>query len=157
MANLTRRGLFKALSPKRENIIHIPYWKNLDDFSTCNICKDTPCINACDEGIIHIKENIPRLIFTSSGCSYCDDCANACENEVLFVEEKRQIDAIFSINTTKCLAWNGVICSTCKDACYDNAIEFFGLFKPLINEKCTSCGFCVSPCPANALDIKESL
>ncbi len=156
MSKLSRRGLFKSLSNRQEgSLIYIPYWENLKDFDNCSNCSDTPCVNACDEGIIRIENKIPALFFENSGCTYCDECANACENEVLFVEKKRQIGAIFSINTTKCLAWNGVICSTCKDACYENAIEFFGLFRPIINDKCTSCGFCVSPCPTKALDFKE--
>jgi len=37
----------------------------------------------------------------------------------------------------------------------DNAIEFLGLFKPSINDNCTSCGFCISYCPTNAIILKE--
>ncbi|HIQ30802.1 MAG TPA: 4Fe-4S dicluster domain-containing protein, partial [Aquifex aeolicus] len=36
----------------------------------------------------------------------------------------------------------------------DNAIKFEGLGKPVIlQDRCTSCGFCVSTCPAGAIEV----
>ena len=40
------------------------------------------------------------------------------------------------------------MCFSCKDPCLDNAIDFKAMFMPEINDKCTSCGFCLSRCPA---------
>ncbi len=157
MSKISRRGLFKALSPKKEFILRPPYSYEHSDFEKkCITCSEKSCVNACEESIIEIKDDLPFISFKQSGCTYCKECALACEKDVLHVETPHQIKALFTINTTKCLAWNDVICSSCKDACIDDAIEFFGLFRPLINEKCTSCGFCVSPCPGDAFDIKES-
>lgn len=154
--DLNRRGFFKSLSPQpKSQILHVPYWKDKKDFILCQTCENPPCVNACEEDIIVLENKTPTILFKDSGCSYCDECAKACEMGVLFVEKKREIGAIFSINTTKCLAWNGVVCSSCKDGCYENAIEFFGMFRPLINDKCTSCGFCVAPCPVDALDMRR--
>jgi len=28
------------------------------------------------------------------------------------------------------------------------------MFKPLINDNCTACGFCIGRCPTNAIQIK---
>ncbi len=37
----------------------------------------------------------------------------------------------------------------------ENAIDFQAMFMPTINQdKCTSCGFCISRCPVDAIDIK---
>lgn len=151
MQEKSRRGFLKALA-KKSQPKRLPYWQNLDDFTKiCPSCEEKPCINVCDEGIIFLHKNTPSISFKDSGCTYCDECARVCEKNVLHVKSKKHINVTLSIDTSKCLAWNGVICSTCKDNCDENAIEFFGLFRPLINDKCTSCGFCVSPCPANAL------
>ena len=44
---------------------------------------------------------------------------------------------------------------SCKDPCVDNAIDFQGLFNPTIDlTKCTSCGFCVSVCPTDAIKLE---
>lgn len=156
--DLNRRRFFKSFKGgEKIKFFKLPYWKNLNNFDICLTCNDTPCVNACKEDIITLQNHTPAIDFQNGGCTYCDECAIACKRGVLFVEKKRAIDALFSINTTKCLAWNGVICSACKDSCFENTIEFFGLFRPLINEKCINCGFCIAPCPVDAIDVKEIL
>jgi ferredoxin-type protein NapF len=78
-----------------------------------------------------------------------------CEYDVLYVENKRIIDAGIRINELKCMSWEGVMCFSCKDPCLEDAIEFKAMFMPTINQdKCTSCGFCISRCPSVAIDIK---
>ncbi len=47
------------------------------------------------------------------------------------------------------------MCFSCKDPCLDDAIEFIGMFRPeIIDDKCTSCGFCIKACPTQAIEIK---
>ncbi|MBS9778690.1 MAG: 4Fe-4S binding protein [Campylobacteraceae bacterium] len=152
----SRRGFFKALAPKKDFILRPPYADDVSSFyENCLTCKDKPCVNACEEDIIQIKDNLPYISFEKSGCSYCKECALACDKDVLHEQTPHQINALFSIDTQECLAWNGVVCFSCKDYCDEKAINFFGMFKPLVNEKCTSCGFCVAPCPNDAIKIKE--
>ncbi len=161
---MERRELFSFLSSsiadigkeKQEPIIRPPYYNDINAFDTeCQNC-DGKCATLCQEQIIIIQEDkTPKLNLSKSGCSYCDDCAIACELDVLKVEDLRNIDAGIRINEKKCLSWQGVMCFSCKDPCLDDAIDFKAMFMPTINqEKCTSCGFCISRCPSNAIDIK---
>ncbi|MDD0847279.1 hypothetical protein PTQ35_00435 [Campylobacter sp. 46490-21] len=57
------------------------------------------------------------------------------------------------INTATCLAWNDVVCSSCADVCHARAIEFLGLFRPVINEKCDNCNECISSCFKGAINV----
>jgi len=158
---MRRRELFSSLASsfkkeeQQEKIIRPPYFEDESIFLTnCIECENTPCSTVCEENIIVIQDdNTPKLDLTISGCTYCDDCAEACPNEVLDVEFKKNIDAKIEINIEQCLAWNQTMCFSCKDPCLDDAIEFIGLFRPEINDKCTSCGYCIKYCPADAIKI----
>jgi len=159
---MERRGLFSSLASsfnkkeEQEKILRPPYYEDENVFFTnCIECEDTPCSTACEENIIVIQEDkTPKLDLSISGCTYCDDCANACPNEVLSVENKRHIDAKIEIDVLKCLAWNQTMCFSCKDPCFDDAIDFLAMFRPEINDNCTSCGFCIRTCPVDAIKIK---
>ncbi len=158
---MQRRELFKSLTkPFKQNnefiIIRPPYFENEEDFTTgCIKCETKDCATICEEQIIVIQDDgTPILDFSNSGCTYCDECAKACNNDVLKIENLKNINLIFSIDTAKCMSWNSTMCFSCKDPCLDNAIEFTAMFKPIIHEnKCTSCGFCISVCPSDAIKI----
>jgi len=158
---MERRELFSFLSSslkgeKKEIIIRPPYYSDITAFDTeCQNC-DGKCATLCQEQIIIIGEDkTPRLDFSTNGCTYCDDCAIACEVDVLRVEDRKLIDAGIRINESKCLSWQGVMCFSCKDPCLEDAIDFKAMFMPTINQdKCTACGFCISRCPSDAIDIK---
>ncbi len=157
--SMDRRELFSflssSISPKEESIaVRPPYFSEEESFEKCIEC-DGVCATKCPEKIIVIVEKKPQLDFSKRGCSYCDECANACEFDVLLLDEKRYVDCEVVINQSKCLSWQGVMCFSCKEPCLDDAIDFQAMFIPLINEKCTSCGFCIGRCPADAIDIKR--
>jgi ferredoxin-type protein NapF len=162
---LERRELFSFLSSsvkevgrKNKNdemvVIRPPYYNDLDAFATeCQKC-EAQCASLCQEQIIIIGEDkTPYLDFSKRGCTYCDECAVACPSDVLLVENKSNIYADIVINKDKCLSWQGVMCFSCKDPCFEDAIDFKAMFMPEINDKCTSCGFCIGRCPAEAIDI----
>ncbi|MEA2100374.1 MAG: ferredoxin-type protein NapF [Campylobacterota bacterium] len=161
---MERRELFSFLSSSlkgeekkvQDHIIRPPYYENINAFDTECLNCDGKCATLCQEQIIIISEDkTPRLDFSKSGCTYCDDCATACEYDVLHVENKRLVDAGIRINESNCMSWEGVMCFSCKDPCLEDAIEFKAMFMPTINqEKCTACGFCISRCPSYAIDIK---
>jgi len=151
-----RRGVFTPLSKEQEpKPIRPPYvldWELFDQ--VCPNCQEKPCATFCEEAIIIMDDlGIPRLSFKEAGCTFCEACASSCPNGVLGLEGRAQIFAKIWIDTAKCLAWNGTMCFTCKDFCDPNAIEFFGLYRPVINDNCTACGLCNSPCPADAIAI----
>ena len=164
---MERRELFSFLSAtaksslkdkeEKKIVLRPPYFGDAGAFDIeCQNCEGR-CATSCQEHIIVIAEDkIPYLDFSKSGCTYCDACAVACEVDVLRVEDKKMIDIDVVINETTCMSWDGVMCFSCKDPCLEDAIEFKAMFMPTINqEKCTSCGFCISRCPSYAIDLKE--
>ena len=177
---MKRRELFSSLaSPfkdKKESaesvIIRPPYYLQEADFTWnlspedktvntdfhkgCSECVDKSCATVCEEQIIKILDDgTPTLDFSLGGCTYCDQCAIACKSNILTIENKKNINVIFSIDLIKCLSWNQTMCFSCKDPCLDNAINFLGMFRPeIIEDKCTSCGWCVKACPTDAIVLK---
>ena len=161
---MERRELFSFLSSSIQEgtkesksdaaIIRPPYYNDPDAFATeCQNC-EAECASLCQEQIIIIGEDsTPYLDFSKRGCTYCDECAVVCPSDVLSVENRRKIFVDIVINKNRCLSWQGVMCFSCKDPCLEDAIDFQAMFMPQINEKCTSCGFCIGRCPADAIDI----
>ena len=163
-ANKPRRELFNFLSSSLKgeesssniSIVRPPYSNSESAFNTeCQKC-DGRCATLCQEQIIIIGEDkTPRLDFSKTGCTYCEDCAKACEFDVLMLINNDNIQVGIDINPSSCLSWNSTMCFSCKDPCLEDAIIFNGMFKPFIDEsRCTSCGFCISRCPTSAIDIK---
>ncbi len=157
---MKRRELFSSLvssfkkDEKQEKILRPPYHKNESIFFTnCKDCEGL-CATVCEENIIFIQaDSTPKLDLSFSGCTYCNECAIACPNEVLQVEHKKNINAKIEIDILNCLSWNKTMCFSCKDPCLDNAIDFLAMFRPSINSNCTACGFCIKSCPTNAIKI----
>ena len=161
MSDMQRREVFTSLASRfrkdKEVTLRPPYYEDISLFDKeCLTCKEKTCVTFCEEEIICIDEKgRPYLEFKNSGCTYCDSCASACSKEVLNLLNKKQIDAQFSIDTKTCLSWNETICSSCLDVCDKRAIKFFGMFRPIIDiSLCNSCGFCIAPCPSDAIAIK---
>jgi ferredoxin-type protein NapF len=154
---MDRRSFFRRVKTSPfKSFIYPPYFNKKEDFLKCIECESKDCLSACNEKIITIENEIPVLNFTNSGCTFCDECANACKLDVLKIENKKEkINAEMIINPNKCVAWNQTICFSCQDICEENAIIYKGMFNPVIDlDKCTACGFCISVCPTNAIETK---
>ena len=159
---MDRRELFGSLfsskeKEKKQSVVRPPYFVDEDSFlKECIEC-DGICSTFCEENIIVIQENkTPKLEFSESGCTYCDECAKACPSDVLKVEYKKNIAQKIEIDILKCMSWHDTMCFSCKDPCLEDAIEFLGMFRPsIVDDKCTSCGFCISRCPTQAIIIKD--
>ena len=53
-----------------------------------------------------------------------------------------------------CMAWNGVICISCRAVCEEQAITVDRQQRPTIVEAaCTGCGVCIDLCPSQAIRI----
>ena len=163
---MQRRELFSFLSssikdavrekPEKLLIVRPPYFGDESAFDIeCQNCEGL-CATSCQEQIIIIGEDkTPRLNFSKSGCTYCDECATACSPNILTLENKKEINVDVIISKKSCMSWEGVMCFSCKDPCLEDAIDFQAMFMPTINqEKCTSCGFCISRCPSYAIELK---
>jgi len=140
-------------------VVRPPYgWSESLFQNECIECDLKECVASCDEKIIMIgADGTATLDFSKSGCTFCEECAIACEENVLDLENKHtaeHINAIFKISLDACVAHHGVICFSCKEPCIDDAILFNGMFNPIIDvDKCTACGFCLSRCPTQAIEF----
>lgn len=58
-----------------------------------------------------------------------------------------------------CLAYLGVVCRNCGDACETRAIQFLfgagGVPRPVVDPRhCTACGECIPACPVEAIHVE---
>jgi len=168
----SRRDFFKSFAkplqqqtPKDASplVVRPPYGLSESFFqSECPACESKACVASCEEKILFIGgDGTAQLSFASSGCTFCEACAEACDAGVLQLEESRateHIAADFRINIEGCVAHNRVICFSCKEPCIDDAILFNGMFNPVIDMSlCTGCGFCISVCPVDAIECTPYL
>lgn len=171
---LFKKPFDKVNKGSAATVVRPPYGSSESAFQNeCIACETQACATSCDEQIIVIDaKGAPILNFTKSGCTFCEECAEACEKDGLGVlslshdHTSQQINADFTISTQGCVAHHGVVCFSCKEPCIDDAILFNGMFNPVIDrDKCTGCGFCMQKCPTKAIhyraipivDIKEEI
>jgi len=155
LVDLKKRNLFRRASSPFKSYIYPPYYQKKEDFLECIECEDKNCLIACKEKIITIKDNIPIITFGKNGCTFCDECAKACKKVLKQEHKKTRLNAEMIINPDKCIAWNKTICYACEDICEEAAIMYQGMFNPVIDlDKCSACGFCISVCPADAIEVK---
>jgi ferredoxin-type protein NapF len=66
----------------------------------------------------------------------------------------RFISGHAKIAMSSCMSHHQTVCFSCKEPCLEDAIVFSGMFNPIIlGEKCTGCGYCISVCPAAAIEM----
>jgi len=170
---LSRRDIFRGLVDpsfwqRRRGRVPLPYLRDRDaSRSVCTACAvrsgvdaGPPCMAACPEGIVGLADDgAPYLHFERSGCTFCGDCAAACEPKVLDSTRSRTIAAAIELNRGACLAWSQTMCQSCADRCPDRAIVFGArLMEPVIDlERCTRCGLCVTACPTEAIALSATM
>lgn len=147
--DIKRRGLFA----KTKEPIFPPYFSGVFN---CNSCQ-APCVESCHRNLLSFVDGRVEFKVIELGCDFCKECALACENigkNVLNLKFEERVPAKAIININSCLAWNDTICYNCLDSCKYKAIDYFGVFKPTINDKCIGCGDCIMVCFANSLSLK---
>ncbi len=153
-----KRNLFRRKkSITTDNLL--PWIKESQNFlEKCTQCTD--CIKACPEQIIVKGDGgFPNIDFTKGECTFCGLCADSC-NEDIFVETTQVPWFKKAVIKESCLAEQNIYCRSCAESCEFEALFFkIGLSeKPQINlELCNGCGACYSPCPTQAIEIKEIL
>lgn len=129
----------------------------------CKECQK-PCVSACEavcqKGILKVSEGIPYVDFSLEGCKLCGECARACPSGVLEEGSESYWNFEVCIEELRCLGYQKTLCYTCKEACQSvlgstKAIDFVGMFYPVINQNCIGCGVCVGVCPTQAIVLKE--
>lgn len=119
----------------------------------CEECL-APCVKSCTRELLHFDGVRVIFSFKNLGCNFCKECAKACESlgkEVLSLKNPPNIQAKVTINPKGCLAWNKTVCYSCQEACRFKAIDFLGIFNPVINEQCTGCAECLEACFVNSI------
>ncbi|WP_299356909.1 ferredoxin-type protein NapF [uncultured Shimia sp.] len=123
----------------------------------CTGCDD--CVRACPEAILVKGDGgYPHVDLSDNGCTFCNDCIDACDTGALIPDSPWPWTVAVA---ETCLSNKGVECRTCQDHCDSRAIRF----RPALGGQvrmdldaslCTGCGFCVAPCPVNAISLIQS-
>ena len=149
-----RELISKILGAKpAPKFINPPFFSGEFDCAGC----DASCVSACEKELLSFENE--RVVFKVKklGCDFCEECAKACQSScrrTLNLSSPKSINAKVSINVASCLAWNDTICYNCLDACKFKAVEFLGVFRPIINQNCVSCGECFDVCFKNSLEME---
>lgn len=154
-----------------------------DFVSTCIRCG--MCVESCPFDVLELSTisdqvsiGTPYFIAREEGCRMCPDipCTSVCPTGALdlpslTVDNKLDINrarmGLSTINTQTCLAYLGLQCTMCFQACplTGDAIflekernvrtDMHALLKPVINpDYCTGCGMCEHACPTTVASIK---
>ncbi len=155
--NASKRSLFKAKKTVATNNL-LPWIKDIQNFiSNCNQCGN--CVTACpDQIIIKGDGGYPKVDFNLGECSFCGKCAESCKEEIFVATSESAWNKKAFINN-QCLAIADVYCRSCAESCESQALTFqLGLnARPQIDsDLCSGCGACVSPCPTQAIEIRNN-
>ncbi|MDL0088995.1 4Fe-4S ferredoxin [Campylobacter gastrosuis] len=144
---MKRREIFKKILGAKDapKTINPPYFSGVFDCIDCS----ASCVKSCERELLSFDDVSVSFSVKNLGCNFCKKCALACEDlgkDVLNLKHEAKIEAKTSIDVSTCLAWSGVVCSSCLDSCRYKGIDFLGLFRPVINQNCINCGECLNVC-----------
>ena len=127
----------------------------------CSDCPDQPCLASCEPDVIRIHppdHNLSGrayLSFAEAGCTFCGDCFEVCPVALPAPAGRPAPVGLAILSRELCLAWDGVVCISCKLACGWQAITLDGQRHPsVLDADCTGCGLCVPVCPTEAIFIQ---
>jgi ferredoxin-type protein NapF len=167
--DIGRRGLLTGSYLTREGREHIerrqqvlgpkPPWHQAVA-EACTSC-DQQCAAACPQAIVRIHPDDhryagqPWLQFSTTGCTFCGDCAEACPAIESYERESASIGEL-QLNNASCLSWNNVFCMSCIGKCDARALRMDERRRPVLQySMCTGCGMCIHVCPVDALHFQS--
>ncbi|MBO6520855.1 MAG: ferredoxin-type protein NapF [Rhodospirillales bacterium] len=159
----SRRALLTGAQGKLPTPIRPPWTDEGRVIEACTRCDD--CIDTCPEGVLKAGQGGFPEFDPHSGagaCTFCGVCAAACTADVFDVSRDVPWRLNLEIESAACLAHAGVHCSSCYDACDDDAIlmpaRVGGPPLPEGNAtRCTGCGACVGSCPGAAISLSVNV
>ncbi len=115
------------------------YVIDIDDCTECG-----QCVPHCKLEAIHISSS--QYILDSEECIGCGLCIDVCDQEAqAIVWEREEYLVRGKCRNTHCNF-------ECAAACPENAITIVNNTAVIDMEKCTRCGLCIAPCPAEAIN-----
>ena len=155
--DIGKRSLFvRTKTVSIENLL--PWIKDEQQFvEKCNQCGD--CLTVCPTNII-IKGDggFPSIDFRKGECEFCGECATVCSTPLFEpITTLPWLKKAF-INDN-CLATKNVICRSCAESCDQQALTFkiaISAVPEIDLTRCNGCGACLSPCPTDAISIKNA-
>lgn len=159
LPDASRRAFLRG-RPRSQTTIRPPWALPEARFlDTCTRC--TECVRACPERILKLGDGgFPTVDFSQGDCTFCEECVAVCEPRALdFHVDRAPWNWVASI-AESCLAQQGIVCESFRDACPEQAIRFPRLGavpRPLLEpSRCTGCGACLRVCPPQAIALTDA-
>lgn len=155
-----RRGLFRGALRGRRPPVRPPWTDDARLDAVCSRCGG--CAPACPEGVIRIGDGgFPEIDPAAGLCTFCGACASACTTGAFDTARSPAWQVQARVETASCLAFAGIHCEACRDACPERAIRIERRIGyppvPRIDAAvCTGCGGCVGGCPGAAIALIDT-
>lgn len=152
------RGRFAAPSPAPAQR---PPWARpeAEFIARCTRCDG--CLTHCPTHIIVPRDGrYPGVDFSRGECTFCGECVRHCPSGALQQAEGAVPWSLKARIGGDCLAYQGVECRVCGEACDARALRFQpALGRPAQPEidlaRCTGCGACLAPCPVQVILLEN--
>jgi ferredoxin-type protein NapF len=155
---LSRRALLFGGSTAEAPVLRPPWALPGSAFaSRCTRCD--ACVRACPENVLRRDaDGLPHFDATLGECTFCGDCVQACVPTALDAAVSPPWELRAQV-AGSCLSANGVVCSSCREACPESAIRVPPGARGAARvdpERCTGCGACVGLCPTGAISLADA-